>query len=287
VADTLDDLLRDAERLAAVADTLSLRFARELSTVLRDLERRLGPLVREALDTRQATRLIEATRALVLRQEIRRLLEMAGYDDLAATVTQRGLAGLARDVLATREGGQTLEFMAGISGRVGALQALIGRDLLDEGDQIARALWKAVLRAAVADADHEQTVKGLAALLDKSDTTVRTLYDTSLSVYTRQVEALASGDDAEGVFMYAGPADGRLRPFCYEHVGKVYAKADIDSMDNGQLDNVFLTGGGYQCRHVWMAVSRFGEARELVGTDERVPSVARALSRVTVKAKAA
>jgi hypothetical protein len=277
MADTLDDLLRDADQLAAVADTLSIRFARELSTVLRDLERSLGPLVREALSTRQATRLIEATRALVLRQEIRRLLEMAGYDDLAATVTQRGLAGLARDVLATREGG----------GRVQALQALIGRDLLDEGDQIARALWKAVIRAAVADADHEQAVAGLGALLDKSDATVRTLYDTSLSVYTRQVEAIASADVPDPVYMYSGPADGRLRPFCYAHVGKVYAKADIDQMDNGQLANVFLTGGGYNCRHVWVSVSRFGEARELVGTDDRVPSVARALSRVQVKAKAA
>jgi hypothetical protein len=287
MADTLDDLLRDADQLAAVADTLSIRFARELSTVLRDLERSLGPLVREALSTRQATRLIEATRALVLRQEIRRLLEMAGYDDLAATVTQRGLPGLARDVLATREGGEALRFMSGIGGRVQALQALIGRDLLDEGDQIARALWKAVIRAAVADADHEQTVAGLGALLDKSDATVRTLYDTSLSIYTRQVEAIASADVPDPVYMYSGPADGRLRPFCYKHVGKVYAKADIDQMDNGQLANVFLTGGGYNCRHVWVSVSRFGEARELVGTDDRVPSVARALSRVQVKAKAA
>jgi hypothetical protein len=285
LADTLDQLLRDADRLAEVADTLSLRFARELGTVLRDLERRLGPLVREALGGQQTSSLIQATRALILRQEIRRLLEYAGYDDLAAVASVRGLRGLAERVLATRAGMETLEFTSGIAHRVEALQALMGRDLLDEGDQIARALWRQVLRAVVADQPHEQAVRDLAGLLDKSDATVRNLYDTSLSVYTRQVEAVAAQPD--DVYLYAGPVDSRLRPFCFDHVGKVYTREQIDALDNGQLPDVFLTGGGYNCRHVFTAVSRFSELRAWAGNGERVPEVVAKMANVKPKAKAA
>jgi hypothetical protein len=54
-----------------------------------------------------------------------------------------------------------------------------------------------------------------------------------------------------------------------EHVGKVYTRAEIDAMDNGQIDNVFLTGGGYNCRHVWMEVSKFSELQDYVDTDQR------------------
>ena len=44
-------------------------------------------------------------------------------------------------------------------------------------------------------------------------------------------------------------------------------------MNNGQIDNVFLTGGGYNCRHTWMEVSKFSELRNLVNTDQRIPEM--------------
>jgi uncharacterized protein with gpF-like domain len=106
---------------------------------------------------------------------------------------------------------------------------------------------------------------------------LRTLYDTTVSIFGRQVEAMKSTGEAEDVFAYVGPIDERLRPFCREHVGKVYSRADIDALDNGQLPNTFLTGGGYNCRHVWQAISKFSELRDLVGTDQRIPEVTQAI----------
>ncbi len=289
MADTIDALLRDADALAEVADDLSVAFARDLSAILRRLERGLRPLLVEALTTRQRTRLIEAARQLVLRAEIRALLTKAGYDDFVAVAATRGLNGLARQVIATRVGKQTVEFSAGIAKRIEGLQAMIGVDLLDEGEQVARALWKATLRGVIGQQDPETILDDLVKTLDtKSEPQIRTLYDTSISIYSRQIEALQAAKDPEDTpYLYSGPVDGKVRPFCKEHVGKVYTRAEIDKLDNGQLPNVFLTGGGYNCRHTFHAVSRFGEAAALVNTGERLPEMEAALKRVRVEMKAA
>lgn len=50
-------------------------------------------------------------------------------------------------------------------------------------------------------------------------------------------------------YKYEGPKDKLTRPFCRKIVNKSFTRAQIDRMDNGQLDNVFLTAGGYRCRH--------------------------------------
>jgi hypothetical protein len=55
-------------------------------------------------------------------------------------------------------------------------------------------------------------------------------------------------------YIYLGPVDGLIRPFCMARVGNVYTKEEILDMDNGQIDNVLMTGGGYNCRHKWVAV---------------------------------
>lgn len=287
MADSLDRLIRDAERLAVVADELSASFATELGRILTRIERAFPALLREALNTRQPTRLIEAARQLVLRAEIRRLLTDAGYDELAALAATRGLDDLARRVLETRTGKQAVEFASGIAQRIEGLQAMVGRDLLDEGDQVARALWKATLRGVIGQQDEREILSALQETLDKSDATVRTLYSTTVSIYTRQVEALQSTGEPDEAYLYSGPIDARVRPFCHEHVGKVFSRKAIDQMDNNQLPNVFVTGGGYNCRHTWMAVSKFSEVRDLMDTGERVPEMAAALARVKVERKAA
>jgi hypothetical protein len=87
------------------------------------------------------------------------------------------------------------------------------------------------------------------------------------------VEALKAGDDPETRYAYLGPVDTKVRPFCRQHVGKVYTRAEIDALDNGQLNNVFLTGGGYNCRHVWNEVSKYSELYDYAGTERRVPEV--------------
>lgn len=53
---------------------------------------------------------------------------------------------------------------------------------------------------------------------------------------------------------YVGPRTS-LRRFCFEHVGKIYTIEEIKNMSNGQGLPVIYFGGGYNCRHRWVAVN--------------------------------
>jgi hypothetical protein len=100
---------------------------------------------------------------------------------------------------------------------------------------------------------------------------VQTLFDTQTSILGRQVEALATerlGPDQ--AFLYTGPVDGRTRDWCLQRVGKVYTRREIEQMDNGQLPNAFVTGGGYNCRHSFIAVAS-DELVSLAGMNVRAP----------------
>ncbi len=53
------------------------------------------------------------------------------------------------------------------------------------------------------------------------------------------------------LFVYDGPDDEVIRPFCADLVDKVTTEQDLDEMDNGQgLRPTSRYGGGYNCRHV-------------------------------------
>jgi hypothetical protein len=44
-------------------------------------------------------------------------------------------------------------------------------------------------------------------------------------------------------------------------------------MDNGRLDDVFLTGGGLNCRHTWIPIAPDSEEEALVDTGKFVDPV--------------
>lgn len=66
------------------------------------------------------------------------------------------------------------------------------------------------------------------------------------------------------LWVYAGPADKRNRPFCAEVVRlpRAYSRAQVEKLNEHPLlpnyvpPNVFMLCGGYNCRHVFMPVSR-------------------------------
>jgi len=157
------------------------------------------------------------------------------------------------------------------------LQALAGLDLLQEGDAIAHTLWKATVQGVFSSRPATAILDDLATELDEALPRVRTLYDTSISIFAREAESLGVPDDADRPFVYTGPSDEKVRPFCREHLGKVYTRAKIDALDNGQLPNVYLTGGGWNCRHGWTAVSKFSDLADLANRNERVPAFSRGL----------
>ena len=109
----------------------------------------------------------------------------------------------------------------------------------------------------------------IVAITDKLEATVgqaTTLADTSLSMFYRTIQdrgyRIIERDLPDSVvlkYRYAGPKDAFVRSFCVRCLaetlaGKLWTRADIAALDNGQLPNVFLTCGGYNCRHQWLLV---------------------------------
>jgi hypothetical protein len=57
-------------------------------------------------------------------------------------------------------------------------------------------------------------------------------------------------------FAYGGPDDGLTRPFCEACLGFWFSPELVRGLDNGQtgLPHPLESGGGYNCRHSWLAV---------------------------------
>ena len=267
-------LLTEAEKLAAVADAIGAAFATELARVLRDLERQLRTLVIDAL-AGSRTALSRAVRAAKLRRDVQKALDVAGFSDLAETATSDALDRLVEQMERLRLAAKLAAFTTSDQARILALKELAKIDLLGQGPEIAHALWRTLAQALFSQRKVTDLLEDLSDAVDVEEGRLRTLYDTTISIFGRQVEAMKAQPD--DVFAYVGPVDAKLRPFCRAHIGKVYTKAEIDALDNGQLPNVFLTGGGYNCRHVWQVVSKFSELRDLA-KDERMPEVAAAIA---------
>lgn len=265
-------LLTEADKLARVADEISAAYATELARVLRDLERELRKLALDAIGGSR-TALSRAVRAAKLRRQIQDALTAAGYPHLVETATSVRLDALVAQVQRLRGAAKLAAFSTSDLSRILALKALARVDLLGQGDAIAHAVWRTFAQGLFSQRPIADLLDDLSTALDLELYHARTLYDTTVSVFGRQVEAMKA--QPEDVFAYLGPMDEKTRPFCRRHVGKVYTRAAIDAMDNGQLPNVFLVGGGWQCRHTWIAISKVSELRDLVGTDQRIPEVAR------------
>ncbi len=244
-------LLRQAHRIAKEADRTSAAFASELRRILRVAERELRGM------TQGDPRLIQVA---ARRAQIRQVLKDLGYDALVDAATNEPLNRLAAKVLAGRLADRELAQASEL--RLAAMRSIHYLDLLEEGETLTQHLWRAVIRGTFATKPVPDLVRDVAKVVDSAESRIQTLYDTAVSIYGRQVEGEAAGDDPETPFAYMGPVDDKTRDFCLDRVGKVFTRQEIDEMDNAQIANVFLTGGGYNCRHVWQEVSKFSELYE-------------------------
>jgi hypothetical protein len=236
------------QTLASVADQMSAAFARELARVLTQAERALVPILRAAIEgDRTAT--VTVGRILPLRRELRAALERAGYGELAATASAKAVARMAEGFA-----GRSTNLGRLTPKRLEALARILEADLLGIGEAAAMTVWRSAALAIYSSQPVDQIVADLAEQLHTSLSKAQTIFDTQTSIVGRQMERLLTekGDQA---YLYVGPVDARTRDWCLERVGLVKTRDAIDQLDNGQLPNPFLTGGGYNCRHTWLAVS--------------------------------
>jgi hypothetical protein len=86
-----------------------------------------------------------------------------------------------------------------------------------------------------------------------------TIADTAITTWYRTLNDLnfrAMESNAPGVvyrYRYIGPDDEKTRLFCQRLVeaDETYTREQISAMNNLQLPDVWITGGGFNCRHAW------------------------------------
>lgn len=272
-----NDLQRAAEREARLVDELTDTFASELAQVLKLLSARIRRWAAQ-LDTSEGrisrTR-VNLTLALQVRQVIVQTLREAGYHGLVAAATDTALDRLASTILRSGTEGAMLAGWAGLDVDVlVALKDTRFAQLLAQGEHIQATLWRVVLDGIVGARPVVDLVDDVEDALEISHAQARNVYDTAVSTFSREVEQMHATNEADEAFFYVGPVDRKMRPFCKERAGQVYTREQIDQMDNGQLPNPLITGGGYNCRHMFKRVSPLDqELLELVGTGQRHQAV--------------
>lgn len=264
-------------REARIQDALVLQFESELEALLRRVDRQIAALVHDL--AADGGRLIATRaalgRAIRTRNDLTRAMRTAGFPALADRAVSDRFDTLAKavldhDTIAANAAATTAVDVDSIT----ALKELHLAELLDWSDGVSLTAWRIVLDGVLGLRPVDRLVDDLGALLDTSVPRARTLYDTAVSTFTRQVGLLHTTGESDELFYYAGPVDSVTRPFCVQRVGKVFARADIDLMDNGQLPNVLVTGGGYNCRHTFKRVSVLDdELRQLHESGGRLPHV--------------
>ena len=258
------------QQIADTADRLSRAFAIELARVLRDTERALQPILRRALEGARTDQVVGA-RGVALRREIRAALLRSGYDGLVEGATSHAVERMAETVLSTRIGSGALRMVQPDPRKLQALVDIGRVNLLHVGDDTAAAIWRSVTSWVFSARPTNDILDDLFEAMDDDVGALHTLFDTQVSMFGRQVEAIATADlPADQPFLYVGPNDHRNRPFCKAHVGLVLTRDRIEALDNGQLPNPFITGGGYNCRHSWLAVES-QELRDIANSGQRAP----------------
>ena len=278
----IDDLQRRAIREARMADAATVAFQAELRRVFR----RLTALLRADLADwdvdetgRTLTSVANLARVFALRHSARRLLRDAGFDALALAAVSDPLDELAVAIL--RGAGASVRLGPNVADALTAWKELRLADLLDVGDDVARVLQRIALDGTLGLRPIDRLILDVRDSLDVSLRQARTLYDTLVSTFARQVEVSLSSGEPDELFVYVGPVDEKARPFCLDLIGKVRTRTAIDTLDNGQLPDVFVTGGGYQCRHLFKRVSLLDqELIDIAGTEQRAPGIVTQLERL-------
>lgn len=267
---TAKDLELQAAKESGLIDVLNARFARELAQVLKLLTADARVLVRElqTKDGRLVATRASLGRVLALRRDLLDVLTRSGFETFAQEVFDGPLDEMTRLVL---KGAGIAQAAADLSTAdlkaIEAFKTVRFEELLELGRTSAIRLARLILDGTLGAQPVDGLVADIADQFDYTDAQARTLYDTALSIYSRQVDQLQATGEPDELFYYAGPLDTKTRPFCRDRVGKVFTRTDLETADNGQLPNPLLTGGGYNCRHKPTRVSKID--RELLDLFER------------------
>lgn len=257
MSDLFDKLETLSSQKRAIIDSLQSGVSARIDDIIQELTDLLEEYLRDA-------------ESLSLAQ----LASLNQLEDLIDIVNAAGLDVLEQDII---------DKVRAVSGKIGeqlnaaglaegavtldesALEAYVTHKVRDVTDTFARGAAKSIqsawvdstftgkpLRQALAEA----TAAAMNDLQDMSAAQVETHVGTAVSSIDRAITAQLSSEDDDIVYIYIGPKDAIVRKSCQWIVGKWATKDQIAQLDNGQIPNVLITGGGWNCRHSWAPIKK-------------------------------
>lgn len=201
----------------------------------------------------------------------RQALSASGYDGVVAHFLSSFDGGLStfEEILNTITDGYQIKpviFTKADRAYFGAIKEATSINLEDVVDSASQSARRNVM-FSVGGQPFDETAVEVAERLSIALGEARTLAATGISTFYRTAadngyekieDALAPRGKVLEYTYYGPPAsDIVIRPFCKRLMtmaaaGKTWTRAQIDSMDNGQLPDCFRTGGGFNCRHQWV-----------------------------------
>lgn len=85
-----------------------------------------------------------------------------------------------------------------------------------------------------------------------ADTYMRTALFSLNNSVDKQIYDTAGGGKADAEYIYAGPIDGRNRPFCAKNAWRTFTLSEISkfpTLNGSGMDPFYIAPGGWNCRH--------------------------------------
>lgn len=236
-----------AARINATNDDIEL-FIRRLDSFLSgNLRKILKGLKAESLNAANAASILGG---------IRTALDAAGLKEQVAQIDQiygHQLKSIAESFKDVKEPGQIYSQVdvKTVESLINFDESLIANKVYLVTDSLSSSIMRQVITGTAIDVD---------ALVEGHSTTtinqINAELNTATSGFYRSITQAKAKELSVDLFAYVGPQDGITRPFCKARVNKIYTSEQIAKWDNGTNLPADIYGGGYNCRHDLVPMSR-------------------------------
>ena len=241
---------KDANTTAAVE-----KFKERMSGVVSRLDSRIQKMVRTYAETNNLENL-DLGFALHSRAELQSALTEVGYFD-AVDEFMGGYSGVIDGVVEQYRLFDTALSLSPTSVEViKQLQQFDINFFQNLGNQTTETLYRALYEHTLTPVPFESVVSVVRGTLEGTalQKYSYTYANDTIMRFERSVNAITAEETGWTKVKYIGPADAVTRPFCMAHVGKEYTKEEAQAMKNDFGRSAWVEGGGYNCRHSWVAV---------------------------------
>jgi hypothetical protein len=160
-----------------------------------------------------------------------------------------------------------------------AIRELIKSDSIvfeNIGKQATSEIYNGIYNSLLTDTSLSDSLVNIRNAIDKSNLQkyAGTYANTAYMEFNRSVSNIMSNQTGWNTYQFVGPIDAKIsHDFCLRlPVGRIVTKTQIDQYSKEYGFDVFVKGGGWNCRHKWINVPPDYKVsqREQVAINERL-----------------